>query len=263
MVRALDAENVEVGHLQLHSPSLDDVFLAKTGHKMRLGDAKTRPASARRCRRVRTLLGQIGEMARRSIAQTMRQPALFVPAGPVPAVPAGGQRRRARRGHEAPRLPDRLLPQLRDRDPVHAGRAVRRHQRGLEPRARRRDRLPQAARADADAARRAAARQARRRHGGRAGVRADLPRRRPGRGAGGRGGRRRRARAARAGAPDRARVRRAGRARRAAHRLRRGRAGPLPAVLRPALPVLDEPAARPDRAGLVPRRSRPGTRSPI
>ena len=35
VVRALDAENVGIEHFQLHSPSLDDVFLAKTGHKMR------------------------------------------------------------------------------------------------------------------------------------------------------------------------------------------------------------------------------------
>src|SRR3954469_11691513 len=34
VVRALDAENVGIEHFQLHSPSLDDVFLAKTGHKL-------------------------------------------------------------------------------------------------------------------------------------------------------------------------------------------------------------------------------------
>src|SRR5215210_4415767 len=33
VVRALDAESVPIEHFQLHSPSLDDVFLAKTGHK--------------------------------------------------------------------------------------------------------------------------------------------------------------------------------------------------------------------------------------
>ena len=30
-MRALDAEGVGVANLQLHAPSLDDVFLAKTG----------------------------------------------------------------------------------------------------------------------------------------------------------------------------------------------------------------------------------------
>ena len=34
VVRALDAEDVRIAHLQLHSPTLDDVFLAKTGRKL-------------------------------------------------------------------------------------------------------------------------------------------------------------------------------------------------------------------------------------
>jgi ABC-2 type transport system ATP-binding protein len=34
VVRALDAEGVKVEHLQLHQPSLDDVFLAKTGRSL-------------------------------------------------------------------------------------------------------------------------------------------------------------------------------------------------------------------------------------
>jgi ABC-2 type transport system ATP-binding protein len=34
VVRALDAEDVRVEHLQLHAPTLDDVFLAKTGHSL-------------------------------------------------------------------------------------------------------------------------------------------------------------------------------------------------------------------------------------
>jgi len=34
VVRALDAEGVNVQNLQLHAPSLDDVFLAKTGHRL-------------------------------------------------------------------------------------------------------------------------------------------------------------------------------------------------------------------------------------
>jgi ABC-2 type transport system ATP-binding protein len=34
IVRALDAENLHVEHLHLHAPSLDDVFLAKTGRSL-------------------------------------------------------------------------------------------------------------------------------------------------------------------------------------------------------------------------------------
>ena len=38
VVRALDADDVEVEHLQIHQPSLDDVFLAKTGRSLEGGD---------------------------------------------------------------------------------------------------------------------------------------------------------------------------------------------------------------------------------
>jgi ABC-2 type transport system ATP-binding protein len=34
VVRALDSEDLHVQHLQLHAPTLDDVFLAKTGHSL-------------------------------------------------------------------------------------------------------------------------------------------------------------------------------------------------------------------------------------
>jgi len=34
VVRALDAEGIELAHLQLHAPTLDDVFLAKTGRTL-------------------------------------------------------------------------------------------------------------------------------------------------------------------------------------------------------------------------------------
>jgi ABC-2 type transport system ATP-binding protein len=34
VVRALDGEDLHVQHLQLHAPTLDDVFLAKTGHSL-------------------------------------------------------------------------------------------------------------------------------------------------------------------------------------------------------------------------------------
>jgi ABC-2 type transport system ATP-binding protein len=39
VVRALDAEDLRVADLQLHQPSLDDVFLAKTGRKLEGADA--------------------------------------------------------------------------------------------------------------------------------------------------------------------------------------------------------------------------------
>jgi ABC-2 type transport system ATP-binding protein len=33
-VRALDAEGLRIAHLQIHEPTLDDVFLAKTGRHL-------------------------------------------------------------------------------------------------------------------------------------------------------------------------------------------------------------------------------------
>ena len=43
VVRALDAENLEIQELQLHAPTLDDVFLAKTGRSLE-GEAEAAPA---------------------------------------------------------------------------------------------------------------------------------------------------------------------------------------------------------------------------
>jgi ABC-2 type transport system ATP-binding protein len=45
VVRALDAENLHVEHLQLHAPSLDDVFLAKTGRSLEGADVEAQPES--------------------------------------------------------------------------------------------------------------------------------------------------------------------------------------------------------------------------
>jgi ABC-2 type transport system ATP-binding protein len=46
IVRALDADQLKVEHLQLHQPSLDDVFLAKTGRSLEgAGDDEERAAA--------------------------------------------------------------------------------------------------------------------------------------------------------------------------------------------------------------------------
>jgi ABC-2 type transport system ATP-binding protein len=48
IVRALDAANVHIAHLQIHEPTLDDVFLAKTGrHLEGAGDEDEEPEPAR------------------------------------------------------------------------------------------------------------------------------------------------------------------------------------------------------------------------
>ncbi len=46
VVRALDAEGIAIEHLQLHAPSLDDVFLAKTGRSLEGADEEGTDAPA-------------------------------------------------------------------------------------------------------------------------------------------------------------------------------------------------------------------------
>jgi ABC-2 type transport system ATP-binding protein len=46
VVRALDAEGIAIEHLQLHAPSLDDVFLAKTGRSLEGAGDPERAAAA-------------------------------------------------------------------------------------------------------------------------------------------------------------------------------------------------------------------------
>ena len=46
VVRALDGEGLEVAHLQLHAPSLDDVFLAKTGRSLEGDEEEEREEAA-------------------------------------------------------------------------------------------------------------------------------------------------------------------------------------------------------------------------
>ena len=45
VVRSLDAEDIRIEELQLHAPTLDDVFLAKTGRSLE-GEAEKEPAAA-------------------------------------------------------------------------------------------------------------------------------------------------------------------------------------------------------------------------
>jgi ABC-2 type transport system ATP-binding protein len=46
VVRALDARALRVADLQLHAPSLDDVFLAKTGRSLEGADEEPEPVPA-------------------------------------------------------------------------------------------------------------------------------------------------------------------------------------------------------------------------
>ncbi len=47
VVRALDAENLRLENIQLHAPSLDDVFLAKTGRSLEgAGEEEPEPVAS-------------------------------------------------------------------------------------------------------------------------------------------------------------------------------------------------------------------------
>ncbi len=265
VVRALDSEGIAIEHLQLHAPSLDDVFLAKTGRSLEgaeRGGAGGRRRRGGRTRMSGSLRTQVGQLAHRSVLRTLRQPAQIVPALVFPlfllAVNAGGLK-------DATNLPgfptDSYLTFIlavpfmqgalfsvmnagtdlaRDIETGFLNRLALTPLRGaallsgllagaVRARPRAGDRLPRG--------------------------RADR-RRRPGGGSGRRPGHRR---------PlglDHRRLRHDRPLRRAAHRLRRGGPGPLPGLLRLPLPLGDGAAARPADHRLVPHDRHASTRSP-
>ena len=77
-MRAVDDAGLTLENLEIHAPSLDDVFLAKTGPVAR-GRARTRTSRTRPSpRRDRPSRAQVGAVARRSVVRTSRQPAAVV-----------------------------------------------------------------------------------------------------------------------------------------------------------------------------------------
>ena len=147
VIRALDTEGIEVAHLQMHAPSLDDVFLEKTGRSLEGSgdDEEDDPTGARRARAgVNSgFASRSGALAGRAVVRTARQPAQVVPALVFPllllAINASG----LDTATQLPGLPDRLLPHVRAGGPVHPGRPVLDHERRHRPRAGHRDRLPE------------------------------------------------------------------------------------------------------------------------
>ena len=78
IVRAVDANGVDIVDLELRAPSLDDVFLAKTGRTLE-GAAGGGRAEHRQRRLVSSSWPQVGAIARRSVVRTARQPASVIP----------------------------------------------------------------------------------------------------------------------------------------------------------------------------------------
>ena len=95
IVRAVDADGVDVVDLELRAPTLDDVFLAKTGPDARGRDRGGGRREHRAGEKV-SALPQVGAIARRSLVRTSRQPASVIPPLIFPialmAVNAGGLR---------------------------------------------------------------------------------------------------------------------------------------------------------------------------
>ena len=154
IVRALDEAGIALAHLQLHSPSLDDVFLAKTGRSLEgAGEGGgTRRRPRRLCRRD-SRARPPGRVRGAPLSEAHAAPAGADRADArLPALPARRQRERAGRGHEDPRLPDQLLSGLRDHRHLHPGGDVRGHHRGHRARDRHRHGLPRPPAAHAVAA---------------------------------------------------------------------------------------------------------------
>ena len=75
VIRAMDASGIVAADVELRAPTLDDVFLAKTGRT--LEGAATGEDGARG--RMSALPTQVGALAQRSIMRTARQPASAIP----------------------------------------------------------------------------------------------------------------------------------------------------------------------------------------
>ncbi len=135
VVRALDAAELRIADLQLHQPSLDDVFLAKTGRKL---DVSSRRRAGGRG--VNGLALQTYEMARRSVLQTLRQPAMVIPPILFPLILMGINVSGLDAATQIPGFPTDSYLDFAIAFPFIQGVAVRVDQRGQRGRARRRDR---------------------------------------------------------------------------------------------------------------------------
>ena len=100
IVRALDSADLRVSHLQVHSPSLDDVFLAKTGRTLEGAAAAEEGVAARAgARLMRAALVEVGFIAA-ALAAPHAAPA--VPDRALDRLPADPARRELRRPAPTP-----------------------------------------------------------------------------------------------------------------------------------------------------------------
>ena len=256
IIRALDAAGLHVAQIQMTSRRSTTSFSPRRAPRSRAPPKRKRRREKRKrssSRSTRDELGSPGPRDRAALHRAHAAPARADhPQRHLPAPPAGDQLERPAGGDAHPGLPDQLVPRLLHPDRVHAGRALRLGNRRRGSRPRHRQRLPQPSRAHASARVGTPARSARR--GG--GARGDPGHRVPGRRDRGRRsvrvGSGRRRPPVRARHSDRARVRDARNPDRAQTGSGEAVQSRLPSPLLPALPIVDEPAAQPDRRRLVP-----------
>ena len=78
IIRALDDAGIAVETLDLHEPTLDDVFVAKTGRRLEGDEPEPEGRAPEGTGRVNELR-VLGALARRSLAQTFRRPQFLAP----------------------------------------------------------------------------------------------------------------------------------------------------------------------------------------
>ena len=96
IVRALDAEGIAIEHLELHQPTLDDVFLAKTGRSLE-GATRGRRGGAAADAGDEPAGGDPVDRSTSSAASVVRDAAPAGERGPAAALPARAARRERRR----------------------------------------------------------------------------------------------------------------------------------------------------------------------
>ena len=120
IVRAVDADGVQVADLELRAPTLDDVFLAKTGRTLEgaAEEAGGRGSGASRL----SAWPQVGAIARRSVVRTLAPAGELHPAAHLPDRADDRERRQAwrRRPSFPASRPTRSSP---SRSPSRSSRA--------------------------------------------------------------------------------------------------------------------------------------------
>ena len=121
---------LRAAEINLHQPTLDDVFLAKTGRTLEGSEDDAEPRSR-----------PAGRADRAALARAHVPPARRVdPAAPLPVDPDGGELERPARGDPPAGLPDAVVPRVLPAVLVPAGCALRLGDRRHRPRPRHRHR---------------------------------------------------------------------------------------------------------------------------